>query len=121
MKKLAALFLLALIILISSCKKSGGGGSGGGNNNFTPNCTRAAANFTADVLPIFSSACSQGSCHNTGSINGPGALTNYNEINAAKARIRTAVISGFMPRNSTLTAAQKNSIICRIDSGAPNN
>jgi hypothetical protein len=31
------------------------------------------------------------------------------------------IVSGTMPQNATLTPAQKNSIICWIDSGAPNN
>jgi hypothetical protein len=31
------------------------------------------------------------------------------------------VLSGLMPQNATLTTAQKNTIICWIDSGAPNN
>ena len=43
------------------------------------------------------------------------------EINAAKVQIRAAVLSGSMPKNGSLTAAQKNSIICWIDAGAANN
>lgn len=120
---LVCITLLSLSFL-NACKKTsspGGNGGGGGGTPFTPNCNGAAINFTADVFPIFQSACGQSSCHNSGSVNGPGALTTYAQINAAKGLIRPAIISAFMPRNTTLTAAQKNTIICWIDAGAPNN
>jgi hypothetical protein len=124
MKFIFVSILLTVIMAISACKKSSnstGGGGGGGGTTFTPNCNGAAIVFTADVSPIFQSVCSQSGCHNSGSVNGPGALTNYAQINASKSNIRAAIISGAMPKNTTLTAAQKNSIICWIDAGAPDN
>lgn len=125
MKFILVSILLTAMIALSACKKSsttsGGGGGGGGGTTFTPNCNGAAIVFSADVSPIFQSVCSQSGCHNSGSVNGPGALTNYAQINASKTNIRAAIISGAMPKNTTLTAAQKNSIICWIDAGAPNN
>ena len=77
--------------------------------------------FNADILPIFQNSCATTSCHAAGSVNGPGALVNYNQIAAAASRIRTAVANGSMPQNSSLSTAQKNSILCWIDSGFPNN
>lgn len=124
MKLIFVSILLTSIIALAACKKSSttsGGGGGGGGTTFTPNCNGAAIVFSADVSPIFQSVCAQSGCHNSGSVNGPGALTNYTQINASKANIRAAVLSGSMPKNTTLTAAQKNSIICWIDAGAPNN
>ena len=125
MKFILVSILLTAIITISACKKTstttGGGGGGGGGTTFTPNCNGAAIGFTADVSPIFQSTCSQSGCHNSGSVNGPGPLTNHTQINASKTSIRAAIISGSMPKNTTLTAAQKNSIICWIDAGALNN
>ena len=119
---LLTIALCALSFLYACKKTSSPGGNGGGDGTpFTPNCNGAAINFTADVFPIFQSVCGQSGCHNSGSVNGPGPLTNYAEINAAKGLIRPAIISAFMPRNTTLTSAQKNTIICWIDAGAPNN
>ncbi len=48
-------------------------------------------------------------------------LTNYTQVFNARTSIRTAVSTGAMPQNATLTAAQKNSILCWIDAGAQNN
>lgn len=128
MKWLVVCAMLSAVSFVYSCKKSDGAPSGGNNNSgggggttFTPNCSGAAIQFSANVSPIFQSTCAVSGCHNAGSANGPGPLTNYAEINAAKVQIRAAVLSGSMPKNGTLTAAQKNSIICWIDAGAANN
>ncbi len=105
--------------VITSCSKSGGGGGGGGS---TVNCSSVANKaFGADVNPIIQGRCNVASCHAAGSVNGPGPLTNYSQVFNARSSIRTAISSGFMPQGSTLSADQKNSIICWIDSGAPNN
>ena len=128
MKWLVVCTTLLALCFVYSCKKSGGDSTGGGNNGgggggggtYTPNCTGAAVQFTANVLPIFQSSCAATGCHNSGSSNGPGALTTYAEISAAKTQIRGAVLSGAMPKTGSLTAAQKNSIICWIDAGAAN-
>ena len=107
------------IIFASGCSKDNGGGGGGGASVDCATVTNKA--FAADISPITQTICAVAGCHAAGSTNGPGPLTNYTEISNAKARIRTAVSSGVMPQGSTLSAAQKNSIICWIDSGAPNN
>lgn len=116
MKLLSIAVMVITIFLVEACTKNKGG-----NPPFVPNCNGAATAFTANVLPIFQSVCSQTDCHNSGSVNGPGPLTTYAEINAARGDIRAAIISGFMPKNTTLSAPQKNSIICWVDAGAPNN
>lgn len=129
MKWVATFFIVLSCAFIYSCKKSGGtntgggngGGGGGGGSSYTPNCSGAAIQFSANVAPIISSSCAIPSCHAAGSSNGPGQLTTYAEINAAKTQIRAAILSGAMPKTGTLTAAQKNSIICWIDAGAANN
>jgi hypothetical protein len=78
--------------------------------------------FAADVNPIIQSSCANNiACHSSGSVNGPGALTSYTAIFNSRTSIRSAVSSGSMPKNSTLSTNQKNSILCWIDSGAPNN
>jgi hypothetical protein len=77
--------------------------------------------FVTDVNPIIQTYCNQAACHEAGSTNGAGPLTTYTEIFNARARIREQVEAGLMPQNTTLTTAQKNTIICWIYSGAPNN
>lgn len=129
MKWLVSCAMLLAVCFVYSCKKSGGtdtggggnGGGGGGGGTYTPNCTGAAIQFSANVLPIIQSSCAVSGCHNAGSPNGPGELSTYAQISAAKTQIRAAVLSGSMPKTGTLTAAQKNSIICWIDAGAANN
>ena len=68
--------VLTAMSFLYACKKtsSPGGNGGGGGTPFTPNCNAAAINFTADVFPIFQSVCGQSSCHNSGSVNGPGEI-----------------------------------------------
>ena len=106
------------IVFFYSCSKGNGGGGGGSSIDCSTVTNKA---FNADVLPIFSGVCAAAGCHASGSTNGPGALTNFAQISANKTAIRTAVSNGTMPQNSTLSTSQKASIICWIDSGAPNN
>lgn len=116
---------LCITVMIVACSKSSDDntntGVGGGGGTFTPDCTGAAKSFTADVSPIITSTCAVSGCHNAGSVNGPGALTNYTQIFNARAAIRTAVANGTMPKTGTITVAQKNAIICWIDAGGTNN
>lgn len=116
MKSRIPIIISCLIILFACSKNNNGGGSGGGTN-----CSSVPKSFSADVNPIIQNFCNTAGCHAAGSTNGPGPLTNYNQVFANRAAIRSAVESGRMPQGSALTAAQKNSIICWIDSGAPNN
>lgn len=104
--------LLAIcLLLVVTCKKE---------KTFTPECN-GSKSYASDVSPIISSNCAVSGCHATGSSNGPGALTNYSQVNVAKSRIRTAVANGTMPKNGKLSDDQKNKIICWIDAGALNN
>lgn len=83
-------------------------------------CASINARFATDVLPIIQANC-QG-CHGPGSVNGPGALTNYAQISNAADRIKAAVVSGYMPKDAgPLPAAQIKVIRCWVDSGTPNN
>ena len=125
MKK-SILVILAAFFIVASCSKggdsTGGGGGGGGGGGSTTNCSGVPSAFAANVNPIIQSTCAtDASCHGSGSANGPGPLLNYTQIFNARVLIKTAVGNGTMPKTGTLTAAQKNSIICWVDSGAPNN
>jgi hypothetical protein len=112
MPKLSFPFFI-LLILINACSKK---------PEFTADCSGPAKSFATDVSPVFQTSCAINSgCHATGSGNGPGPLLNYSQIFNARGDIRPAVASGHMPLNATLTASQKNAILCWIDNGAPNN
>lgn len=116
-----------VIVLLIACSKSGSNmttstSSTGSTNTTTIDCSGAAKSFSSDVAPIIQTSCAIGSgCHASGSINGPGELLNYSEIERASAQIRAAVLSGVMPKTGSLTTAEKNSIICWIDNGSTNN
>jgi hypothetical protein len=112
---------LVLMIVSASCSKdnSGNNNTGGGSIDCSTVTNKA---FAADVNPIIQSTCAtNSSCHGSGSVNGPGALTSYTAIFNSRTNIRSAVSSGSMPKNSTLSTSQKNSILCWIDSGATDN
>jgi hypothetical protein len=120
MKKILSISLLSLFILYACSKSS----NTGVENPETPlDCSTVTAKaFATDVSPIIQSKCAtDGNCHGSGSGNGPGALLNYSAVFNARVQIREAVSSGRMPLTGSITAAQKNSILCWIDSGAPDN
>lgn len=113
-------FIISFVIFLSvSCSKDGSSNGGGTIN---PDCSTVTNKaFAADVNPIIQASCNVAGCHASGSFNGPGALTNYNEVFSARTAIRAAVASGRMPQTGSLNTSQKSSILCWIDSGAPNN
>jgi hypothetical protein len=105
---------IAFLLAIMACKKS--------ENNYVADCSSGTKSFATDVKPLVVSSCSGGSnCHGTGSHKGPGELLDYTQISGSKSGIRSDVASGRMPQGSSLTTAEKNTIICWIDNGALNN
>ncbi|MFI5129544.1 MAG: hypothetical protein ACHQFX_06110 [Chitinophagales bacterium] len=116
---LMAMILLPIAIIVS-CSKGDQVNNGGGGMNVDCN-TVTNKDYAAHVNPIIQSFCNQQDCHDVAGTNGPGPLTNYAQVFSARFVIRDAIVSGAMPKNATLTTAQKNSIICWIDSGAQNN
>jgi uncharacterized membrane protein len=113
---ISAIFI-SFIATGMSCSKSNDGGGG-----TTVDCNTVSNKaFAADVSPIIQSRCAITGCHDAASTNSGGPLTGYSQIFNKRSNIRSEVSSGRMPQGSSLTDAQKNSIICWIDSGAPNN
>jgi len=107
--------ILLFIVGVYACTKNKG-------NETAVDCSGPAKSFAADVTHIFQASCTNGSgCHGSGSTNGPGALLTYAQVFGARINIRSAVASGHMPLNGTLTASDKNAILCWIDTGSPNN
>jgi hypothetical protein len=113
---LAACIVL-VVVLANACKKNNADDQGSG----TVDCGTISTTFSGTVNPLMGTSCAKSGCHNSGSTNGPGALTSYTQIFNAKTQIRAVVASGSMPRDASFTAAQKATITCWIDAGAPNN
>lgn len=114
-KALNSFFVIAvLFIILNACKK---------NPDLGPvDCSGPAKSFATDVSPVIQASCATNSgCHATGSNNGPGPLLNYSQVFSARSDIRSSVASGHMPMNGTLTATERNAILCWIDNGATNN
>ena len=112
---------IVLVVLVSfffmSCKKTDNGVAT--EPGF---CDAVSSTYATDVQPLINTYCLMGSnCHNTGSVNNGGELTDYNKVFAKKVDIRRDVNLGIMPVNATLTTEEKKKIICWIDNGALNN
>jgi hypothetical protein len=115
--KLSIILLTCIVIFIISCSKNSGG-----DPTPTDPCGGLSFKFSTDVQPIFNTTCANSSnCHGAGSANSGGPFTDYNLIFAKRAEIKFQVSGGFMPKVGSITADQKNKIICWINSGAPNN
>ena len=108
-------FIISTVLSISSaCKKKG--------VDYIPDCNGAPKSFSTDVNPIIRASCTTNSgCHGAGSNNGVGELLTYSKIFNVRSDIRSAVASGDMPLNGSLTSTEKNEILCWIEGGAPNN
>ena len=115
--KLCFILIICVVVFIISCSKGSGG------NPVPPDpCAGLSFKFSTDVQPIFNTTCTNSSnCHGAGSNNSGGPLTGYNLVFAKRAEIKFQVSGGFMPKAGSITAEQKNKIICWINSGAPNN
>ena len=112
---LKKVFLITAVTgFLWACKKN--------NDASSEDCSGPEKSFSSDVNPVVQASCATNSgCHGAGSANGPGALVIYSEIFNARSEIRPAVASGHMPLNGSLTASEKNAILCWIDNGAPDN
>jgi uncharacterized membrane protein len=101
------LFFSVLIISVlgSGCSKIAS------QSAYTPTCSGTAKSYKNDVAPIVRSACDH--CH--------AGLSSYSSLVAAQSSVRSVVVSGAMPRDASLSTAQKDAIACWIDNGALNN
>ncbi len=104
MKKILVVAVISLG-LWTSCSKYGT------TDAYTPSCSGTAKSYKKDVAPLISSSC--GGCH--------GNLSSYSQLFSSRNSVRNAVVSGNMPRGSSLSTAQKDAIVCWIDNGATNN
>lgn len=100
-------FVSVILFSIFNCKKSNT------NTTFNPSCSGTIPGFSAKVFPLVQANCNTGGCHND--------LGNYAAISAKASDIRSRVVSGNMPKNGNLSSDEKNTIVCWIDGGSPNN
>ena len=100
-----AMFAFLVCTAVVACKKSTT------TPAYTPECTGVAPSFSATVLPLMKSSCA--GCHSK--------YSGYSGISGDKASVRSAIVGGTMPQRSSMTTAQKNSVVCWIDNGAANN
>jgi hypothetical protein len=85
------------------------------------NCVGAANKFS-NVNPIIQSKCAfSSSCHAAGTTNAGGPFTSYDLIKAKASTIKLQVQTGLMPQTGSLTPTELQSIVCWVESGAPNN
>ncbi|MGZ3951590.1 MAG: hypothetical protein ACXVBZ_09350 [Flavisolibacter sp.] len=118
MKKQVLIAVLVVTVITSCTKSSVSSQTSTSATNVT--CT-GTKSFSTDVSPIIQNVCAASGCHNSTSTNGPGPLTTYQQVFDARTQIRSAVSTGLMPKNGTLTSAEKAAILCWIDAGASNN
>lgn len=115
MKQLLIPVLIVALMAGFSCKKKNKS-----SESYTPDCSGATPKYSANVSGIIQANCASASCHGVGSTKGPGQLTAYASVKNSAAAIRASVVNGSMPKNSSMSAEQKNAIVCWIDAGANN-
>ena len=114
-KYISLIFIISILFTLNACTKSGG-------SSTTDPCTSVFSKFSADIQPIINTTCANSAnCHGAGSVNSGGPLTDHAKIFAKRSEIKFQIENGLMPKVGSLTTAQKNIIICWINSGAPNN
>lgn len=74
----------------------------------------ATKTFSTNVIPVVQSYCAPDSgYHSSGSTNGPGALTTYQQIYNASSSIHAAVADSSKQQNSSLPVFQKSAMVYR--------
>ena len=74
--------------------------------------------FSNTVKPVLDRNCNTAGCHDDQVIT---ALNTFQIVHDGAAQIRLSISTGKMPKNRTMTDADKNAIFCWIDNGAKNN
>lgn len=97
-----------LFLLASSCKKK----------DATPSNCSTTLSFSKDIQPIINSNCAISGCHNGSA---KPNLTSYSNVKAETSAIKSEVSSGSMPKGRTMSAADKDALLCWIANGAANN
>lgn len=109
-KFLSAAGVIAVMVLGCSKDKSS-----------TITCTGESISYASKVAAVMNSNCATSGCHDAGSRSGPGALVTYSQIFNARSSIKSSIENGSMPRKKSMSEADKQTVVCWINNGAPNN
>lgn len=71
--------------------------------------------YNGQVKSIIANSCAKSGCHN-GSADP--TLLDYASVFANAARIKSSVMNGSMPKNSSLSSTDKQALLCWIQNGA---
>jgi hypothetical protein len=85
-------------------------------------CANVSASYTNDIRPIVNANCNSSGCHNAGSSNGD--FTTYAGLKAKAddgSLDQRVNIRKDMPKNGSLSKADRSKIRCWINNGAPQN
>lgn len=101
---------LVLLIFLLGCTKNDG--------SSTFSTCDPATSYKSTVKTILVTSCSGAGCHDGNNLP---SLADYQTAHDAAAQIKTAVANGVMPKNATLSPADKAALICWLSNGAQNN
>lgn len=107
MKKFSGAIIL---LLIAGCSKH--------NDTAIISTCDPATSYKSTVKSIFVASCTAAGCHDGNNLP---SLADYQTAHDAAAQIKAAVSTGVMPKNTTLSATDKASLICWLSNGAQNN
>ena len=113
--------LIIITVIALACSKGGDAVTTPPPPTTTVDCGTVDSRYGTVVSVIIQNSCAISGCHNAGSTNGPGPLTNFTQVKAASSQVAGSVAAGSMPKGSVLSTAQKNAIACWVSSGALNN
>ncbi len=105
-------FLASSAAVISSCKKTAAT-----IDNTT--CAAVDAKYSTNVKNIIATKCANPGCHTANYSQGD--FTTRAGVVAKLETCRTEVSSGSMPKGSSLTAAEKNALLCWLQGGGLDN
>jgi hypothetical protein len=105
-------FIISLTLIEIACSKTSS------NTNNELYACDSNISFTNTVKPILDHNCNYAGCHDDQVIT---ALNNYQTVHDGAAQIKLSILTGKMPKNRTIAAADKSAIFCWIDNGAKNN
>lgn len=103
-KSAVLILVVTTFVIFYSCKKT---------STFDNSvCNSATVSYSTEVAPIINTYCNTGGCH---------SYSTYTQVKSASAAIYSEVSSGSMPRGKSITAAEKQKLLCWINNGALNN
>jgi hypothetical protein len=102
--------MVILLSLLAGCKKT--------TVTDTPVACDPNISYVNTIKPMLAVDCNTSGCHDDIVIT---SLDNYQTLHDGALQVKNSILSGRMPKNKTLSAADKNAIVCWIDSGTKNN